>query len=102
MRLLIAILEEKKALEVRLRLYGMDEHWDVRVAENGLQAAALLETERWDVLLLDSRLVLTAPVAECLEHRYQRLTHRSQGILYPRRCLWIDRPPHDPAGFQLL
>ena len=56
MRLLIAILEEKKALEVRLRLYGMDEHWDVRVAENGLQAAALLEMERWDVLLLDSRL----------------------------------------------
>ena len=56
LRLLIAILEEKKALEVRLRLYGMDEHWDVRVAENGLQAAALLETERWDVLLLDSRL----------------------------------------------
>ena len=47
MRLLIAILEEKKALEVRLRLYGMDEHWDVRVAENGLQAAALLEMERW-------------------------------------------------------
>ena len=56
LRLLIAILEEKKALEVRLRLYGMDEHWDVRVAENGLQAAALLEMERWDVLLLDSRL----------------------------------------------
>ena len=56
LRLLIAILEEKKALEVRLRLYGMDEHWDVRVAENGLQAASLLETERWDVLLLDSRL----------------------------------------------
>ena len=56
MRLLIAILEEKKALEVRLRLYGMDEHWDVHVAENGLQAASLLEMERWDVLLLDSRL----------------------------------------------
>lgn len=56
LRLLIAILEEKKALEVRLRLYGMDEHWDVHVAENGLQAASLLETERWDVLLLDSRL----------------------------------------------
>ena len=56
MRLLIAILEEKKALEVRLRLYGMDEHWDVRVAENGLQAVTLLEMERWDVLLLDSRL----------------------------------------------
>ena len=35
LRLLIAILEEKKALEVRLRLYGMDERWDICVAADG-------------------------------------------------------------------
>ena len=56
LRLLIAILEEKKALEVRLRLYGMDERWDICVAADGAQAALLLKTERWDALLLDSRL----------------------------------------------
>ena len=56
MRLLIAILEERKALEIRLRLYGMDERWDIGVAADGAQAALLLKTERWDALLLDSRL----------------------------------------------
>ena len=56
MRLLIAILEERKALEIRLRLYGMDERWDISVAADGAQAALLLKTERWDALLLDSRL----------------------------------------------
>ena len=56
MRLLIAILEERKALEIRLRLYGMDERWDICVAADGAQAALLLKTERGDALLRDSRL----------------------------------------------